>query len=741
MPGQQVLFLPPFRWIVGTFALHGGVAALAMLALQFRMRLLHLVVAGGAVLGVAAAQICPRPTPPPGGFATAADLQILVSYSDSYQTMASLLRPDGTPPPCGWPLVVFVHPLGQNRAVDLPLQMELAGQGYAVWSYDVRAQGQAPALNPAHPNGATTLWGPVERQDLAEQIQFVANQAAYAGVIDANRVAVVGRSQGGAHAWAAAAWSGQPLPALPGRPAMTFPTIACVAATEVVPSATADWLRGGHLFSAWFLSVIESGFTAVAIDPSLVQLARSAFLAQDTSILAPRLGVDERDMVARLSASPVPILYCHAYLDLVSPPLPGIGAFESRSAPSRGLIGTIGHGSAYSAAEARLRELLTTRWLHRWLWNIPNGVESEQALLLAEIPLAAAERDDPTFLWSHAHAASVAPAPTAPRHFLYADHTLATPPPPAPQADAIVHQTIDPTATTFTPAGYLDQPTVRDLANVLAVCPLQQHVYALTTTAETQLARSAVVNLRLVPSHAAWSLSAALTVEPPGSGASEVFLAQGACASRASTAGVAETHQFRLSPVAARIPAGTVVRLRLRNLCLRGEPMQAGLDAAPIFGEFQVAIVHDATNGSWLDLPLEPVAPRLVVSPQAIELATPVPITANLRGGAERAGQPFFGTVGLSGHQPGVPYLNAVMPLALDWLVETSAGSSQPPLFSGFLGWLDQDGRTDFTFDLASAAPLPQVLNGWQLTFAAFVWDSPAAAAGAVTNPADVLLR
>ncbi|MGB3968071.1 MAG: hypothetical protein WBO45_15150, partial [Planctomycetota bacterium] len=146
--------------------------------------LVALLVTAVLAAGVTA-QACPRPTPPAGGLPTSLDLFVPVTYSDGYQTMGTLILPIGAPPTCGWPLVVVVHPYGQTRGFDQQLQQALAGQGYAVWSYDVRAHGQALVLNPGHLHAGSTMWGPIERYDLAEQILFVAGNPAWAGVIDA----------------------------------------------------------------------------------------------------------------------------------------------------------------------------------------------------------------------------------------------------------------------------------------------------------------------------------------------------------------------------------------------------------------------------------------------------------------------------------------------------------------------------------------------------------------------------
>ncbi len=702
------------------------------------MRVARLL-AAWAIPAIACAQSCPRPTPPPGGHPANVDLVVPVTYSDGYQTFASLIRPAGPAPTCGWPLVVHVHPLGQSRGFDLDLQQWIAGQGYAVWSYDVRAHGQAATSNLQHPHGGTTLWGPEERLDLAEQIQFVAAQPQWTGIVDATRIGVVGSSMGGAHAWIAAALSGKPL-AVPGRPATTFPTIACVAPSDFVGETVDDWLRGGVLFSSWFLEAASGSYAGLQWDPTFLQTCGNAFVAQDPAALLAAFVAEGRPIAADLATSTVPILYRHGYCDSIDSPLNALLRLEPRTSPYRVLLGANGHNGVANDRERERGRALLLRWLHRWLWAEANEVELEPAFLMPEVPLRQLDRDDALFAWSHASRASVAPPATAMRLWLHDDFALRDVAPVTPQVDAVLLQAIDPQATTFTPADYLAQPAVRALANVLTVCPLHELVYTFTTTAETQLVASPVVHLQLEPQHADWMLAALLTVQSSAPGEGEVLLASQGVASRTSQPGVPEQHDLRLPPVATRLPAGTTVRLRLRNLWLQEAPHLVGLEVAPLFHDFQVDIVHGDVAGSWLELPLEPVAPRLVVDTASLDLAAPVPVQATLRGGSARAGYPYFAAIGISGQLPGAPYLNDVVPIDGDWLVVYSAGSSEPPFFSGFLGFLDGEGNAGIGLDFSSVV-LPQILNGYSLTMAAFVWDGPWAASGAAANACDVLLR
>ena len=448
----------------------------------------------------ACAQVCARPDPPVGGFPVTSDALVQVPLSDGYVSLGTLTRPQATPPSCRWPLVVFVHPLGQNHGHDVGLQLLLASQGYAVWSFDVRGQGFAAVENATHANLGSAMWGPVEVLDLAEQIQFVVTNPVWTGTIDATRIAVTGSSQGGGQAWSAAARSGQTVQ-VPGRPPLTMPVIGCVVANDLVADAGQDWIRDGVLFSTFFANVIAGAYAqnGVPMDAAFVQAGRTAFLAQDAPSLLAGFVAEGRTNLPQLAASTVPVLWTHSYHDFVSDPLSGLVALQGMTSPHRALLGTGGHHTPANTTERAFHDATMLRWLNRFLWGMPNEVEFEAPYLLAELPLGATQPDDPAFVWSRAHLADPLQPPTTTRRYLCDDLQLTDVPPTAPQVDGPIVQVIDPLAVDFHPAGWLDVPTVRDLPNVLQACPLHERVYSFVTASETQLEHASRLHLKLVP--------------------------------------------------------------------------------------------------------------------------------------------------------------------------------------------------------------------------------------------------
>lgn len=704
---------------------------------------LHLPLGVLGTLVLCPAQICPRPPIPAGGLPLTLESHP-VTYSDAYQTVGNLWRPDVPAPSCGWPLVVFVHRLGDSRFADLALQQFIAGQGYAVWAYDVRGQGQAQMLNVGHPNEGCTIWGETERFDLAEQILGATARVGWQGLVDATRVAIVGSSQGGVHAWNGVAWSGQPL-AVTGRGAVMFPPIACAVAVDYVAEPVQDWLRGGQLWSTWFVNLISDDVVPpFVLSSSFKNAAASAFRAQDAAGLVAQWTAENRPIAARLPTSSVPVLYSHAYHDLIDSPLQTLQVLQGMTAPNRALLSTIGHNTPDNVHERVFRDALIVRWLDRWLWNHANEVELEvdDRFVMSAVPLERTQREDPNFAWTRVHRGDPLVAAAMTRFWL--DDQGGPVLSPTSPATALTPVTIQQTITdpNFTASNYLALAANRDLAEVLADCPLSEQVFATTLASAQQLDAAVRVHLEVVPQSAEWMLAALLTVQEPGG--DEVLLSSWGVASRASQVGVGESVEFLLPPVATVMAAGTTLRLRLRNLWLREFPLAQALEAAPLFVPFQVDVRRgDAATGSWIELPLVTPPPALVVeSGVDVPVNTLPPVHLRIRGGAANAGRTYFISASLGGHLPRLPFLNGSLPLENDWLYGVIIGAITLPQFAGFLGDLHPvTGEGTAIMDLSAAAPLDPLFVGLRLSFAAWVFDDISGSSGVPTNPIDLFLR
>lgn len=679
-------------------------------------------------------QVCERPVPPGGAFGLRIEPTSTVTYSDGYVTHANLLLPASGIPGCRWPLVVFVHQLGASRIAELALQRQIVSEGHAVWTYDVRGQGSGIFLNPSHPNRGTSLWGPVEFADLAEQLQFVTTT--HGALVDASRIAVVGISQGAGHAWRAAAWSGQPLN-VPGRAVASFPQVRCVAAVDYVAETTEDWIRNGVQFSSWFVNVIaDDAVPAWNLDPGFRAAAAARFRAQDPQGLLQLWQQQDRPVLPRLLQSTVPVLYSHAYHDLINGPGPGLEALESRPqfVGQRTLFSTVGHDTPRNDFEVAHRDREIVAWLHQHLWSDPTIVARSRHSL-ALLPLLGMVRDDRLSIWGRIETESVRPTQQLQpvRVNLQPDGSLRAGP-TATTAGKIRHTVLEPT---FDAANYLTNIAQRDIGTVLSHVPLSELVFeAPPLDRPRTLAAAPHLELVVTPNQPVWALAALLTVELPGE--PETMITSMGVAGANDVPNVSRTAAVRFPPVATQLPAGAILRIRLRNHWLREYPMSRTLEVAPIFHDYEVLVHFGDNGGSWLDLPWTEVVPSLLTEASEIALARPVPVQFTVQSDADLAGADCVMTMGAMGQQEVMlqvddlllPQNEAFLPAVQAWQLANRSGLP--------IGVLDRAGSMRVVLDLEPLTPLPPELAGLEVEFRAHVFR---AATGTVSSSAPARLR
>lgn len=196
----------------------------------------------GALLAVACLVLAPLaaqdPPVPPGGFAPRTLRDQPIVWSDGYLSMMDLYYPDFAPPASGWPCVLVVHGGGGERAIPENVQQGMfnARYGYVVVAYDVRGEPVTTRLN----GGGGDTSESAKLRDMAEAFTQAATHLP--GRVDLRRLAVTGRSMGGAHAYRAAGWSNRSMPT-PG----VFPKISAVVGDWQALLGPEDSYPGGTL--------------------------------------------------------------------------------------------------------------------------------------------------------------------------------------------------------------------------------------------------------------------------------------------------------------------------------------------------------------------------------------------------------------------------------------------------------------------------------------------------------------
>ena len=669
---------------------------------------------------------CSDPTAPASGFATTTTTNQLLTYTDGYRTRADVYHPTTPPGPCGWPLLIAVHGLPASKQASAARAADFAQRGYLVVAYDVRGQGSGIALNPGKGSKIMSL---AEWIDMFEVIEWA--QATYPNLVDDQRVGVFGVSQGGAHAWAAAAWSGRQPPPNPRR-STPFPTVNAVAATAMPPShPDATTLEGDAFKAVWARYAYAPTGPMLAVDPSVKQ-AWSVFLANDDPEgnylwLKNDPG---RDFTAELQQSAVPTLVTMSWRDNGVGADPALEALQSMpvSTPKRLYVTTGQHDTPPNDFEFDQQLKLRERWFARFLKGDPEPIEDGPLVRSAALPADAATYTDPTSLWRHRADESLPPqSSTISRLFLREGGALSAQAPTTSEPpQRVIHRM---------PPGYTAQQWAQSgggtaLAPTLSVTPLSEHVYTSEPFAEPfEIAGLPTLELALTPMHPRFFVAARLDLIPPSGGA--VTVGRGAAGERQSGAPSPTTLSIGLDLLDTVVPAGARLQLRVRNHYIVNTTQGEYFHTMPYLSDYDVDVEHSPGALSFVDLPLrQDIELDLTTAATELSVSAPAVVDFGLQSAPAWASTIYFVLMSLSGQGPGLPLpggdLLWLQPDALttDALIPAS-------LLPGFIGVLDADGTASASMQLLPLAPLPAALVGTNLHIAPLAFFGTDVRAGA----------
>ena len=691
------------------------------------MRLARLAVS--LLLATPLAAQCSDPARPAAGFAVTLDADRLLNYGDGYRTRVDLRYPSVAPGPCGWPLLVAVHGFPGSKAGPVgTMAAEYAARGYCVVTYDVRGQGSAIGLNPGR---GTTLMGLTEWLDMFELMEWTA--AAFPGLVDLQRIGVLGISQGGAHSFAAAAWSGRTPPPNPRRSA-PFPVVSAVAPTVMVPSHTdAATLDGTAFVDTWANLAFATAAPQVAMDPTFQAVMRGYLLADDPAGMRAWMLADPgRDFAPLLASSNTAVLATMAWLDHGMNADATIAALEGMNAARgrRVLLSTGNHGTPVNAHEEARASAERHAWFDRFLKSTAEPVELGPAVLSACLPATPGAYLSATTLWRQRADTSFPPPDlVSTRFYLRQGAALSTQAPSGQETPETITHSV--------PAGY-DLAAWRadgagqNLALALARMPLSQAVYETAPLAvDLELAGSPQLRLELSPQQGKFLLAARLESLVPGNAAQ--LLSHGGLGVRQAGAPQPATLEIRLGATACVVPAGARLRLTLQNHYLSKAAATDAFRYLPFFSNAQVAIEHRPGAASWLALPLRPfVRVDVATASTELSLAAPAPVAFELRSSPAQAGAAYWLLASLTGQGPALPLSSSAwLHLAPDALTLAFLDATNSPLLPGFAGVLDASGRAHASMALGALAPLPTALQGLRLHVAPVLLQGNELGAGA----------
>jgi predicted acyl esterase len=263
---------------------------------------------------------------------------VTISSADGTQLAATLTLPDAPVPAAGWPAVIFMHGLGQNRATGLASAQAMAiGERYAVLAFDARGHGQS--------GGLIGIDGPKEIADVRAVFSWLRNRP---DVADA-RIGGWGVSYGGGAAWNSLT-AGVPWAAL--EISMSWTDLR----QALVPQGLA---KSGVI--AGFLGSLDPK----RVDPEVFAL-RDAAYAGNLATVGPFAAA--RSSLTALKGVRTPVFMMQGRRDFAFGLEHALAAYRALAGPKQLWIGLNGHApSSGVAADTPAMLAEGARWFDRFL--------------------------------------------------------------------------------------------------------------------------------------------------------------------------------------------------------------------------------------------------------------------------------------------------------------------------------------------------------------------------------------
>ena len=302
----------------------------------------------------------------PGVASAFSKTDVLIPMSDGAKIAATYYTPDGPPPgPTGWPGVLMLHGLGENRSdetnalgmsINTIAETQLAPQGYAVLTFDARGHGQS--------EGLVGVDGPREVQDVRELVAWLGSQPG----IHPGQIGAFGYSYGGGAIWRAAA-VGVPFKAIE----------VLVAWTDLYAAlAPQNLARSGVVLGFWNSIAARA---APEIAPMVNDILAGRNLAAVRAFAAAR---STRQLLGRIKA---PTFLLQGRRDFAFDLEQALVPFARLTVPKRLYLGDFGHAPSPLPA-GELESVLpdARRWFDRYLKGLLNGIDTEPRVEVAPDP-------------------------------------------------------------------------------------------------------------------------------------------------------------------------------------------------------------------------------------------------------------------------------------------------------------------------------------------------------------------
>ena len=278
---------------------------------------------------------------------------------DGVQVAATLYTPPGAVPAGGWPAILMLHGLGEDRRVTNAIaEAHLAPHGYVILTLDARGHGAS--------GGVSSLVGPREIADYAAALQWLRLRP---GVSDRN-VGAYGHSLGGGSVWKL----------------LTLPGTRLAAAVPVMTwTSLYDSLLPQGLVKSGLIAYFHNLLPPERWDPAVTTLRDDALQGRNDAAI--RAFAAQRSVRADLGRIRTPVFMLQGRRDYAFDMQEALAAFGRLRGPKRIYLGGLGHApSANPPAEQPYYFGQIRMWFDRFLKGQLNGIDTRPRIELAPDP-------------------------------------------------------------------------------------------------------------------------------------------------------------------------------------------------------------------------------------------------------------------------------------------------------------------------------------------------------------------
>ena len=283
---------------------------------------------------------------------------VSIPMDDGVSIAATLYLPDGTMPAGGWPAIVFLHGLSDNRQQMNALAegYGFVGQDYAVLSFDARGHGES--------GGLVGIDGPREVADTRAVRDWLAARPE----VSDTRIGAWGISYGGGAVFNSL------VAGVPWAAVVTVETWTDLY-TALMPQGLA---KSGVIVG------LASAIPEQKRDPSLAVVQAAAF-AGNTAAVRP--WAQERSSLSKLGSVTTPVFMAQGRRDFLFGIDQGSLAFQRLRGPKALYVGLHGHApSTFPAADSGYFMAQARSWFDSYVRGVPGSRVPAAVAVASEKP-------------------------------------------------------------------------------------------------------------------------------------------------------------------------------------------------------------------------------------------------------------------------------------------------------------------------------------------------------------------